>query len=79
MLPFIIAARRAKVRIMAHRRLISSSFQPHTHTQMRTYFMFHLAYPRHYPTADVTRAIKPLCHPAVRDKADLPSTFQQKH
>lgn len=36
----------------------------HLPTQISTYFMFHLAYPCHYPIADVTHAIKPLHCPA---------------
>lgn len=89
MLAFIIAECGAKVRIIAHRRLISSPFQPHvhdtrtytfthTHTHALTYFMFHLAYPCHYPIADVTRAIKPLHCPAARDETDRPSIFNNK-
>ena len=35
--------------------------------------MFHLAYPCHYPAADVTRAFKPLHCPAARDYTDLPT------
>lgn len=83
LLAFIIAECGAKVRIIAHGRLISSPLHPHmhrhahvlarTHSPIRTYFMFHLAYPCHYPAADVTRAFKPLHCPAVRDYTDLPT------
>lgn len=68
-----------RVRVIAHGRLISpphphpTPLQPaHTHkyartnTHTHTHLVFHLAYPCHYPAADVTRAIKPLHCPAVR-------------
>lgn len=63
MLPFIMAERGAKVRIIAHRRLISSPLpnmhaHRHARTNTHTFLMFHLAYPCHYPAADVTRGMK---------------------
>lgn len=63
MLPFIMAQRSAKVRIIAHRRLISSPLpnmhsHRHARTNTHTFLMFHLAYPCHYPAADVTRGVK---------------------
>lgn len=70
MLLFIIAECRAKVWVMAHRRLISS---PHNHTSISTHTNTHVPHvpfglPCHYPRTDVTHAIKPLYCPVPSEE-----------